>query len=198
MTSIIKVDQIQTASGVTPTADDLGINTAGTVLQVVQSVITGKITINNSTAKWGELSLTTKENNSSFLVEIIIGVGGQNTTGNIDRDIVLACGYKTGSISSSHSDYSSVSTQPFGRESVGSLGSWYAEDASTHAGSYSGYMVRPFTFKRLFSPSLSSETTLNVSQWVGSDGIQDFGASDIPGYSDSGLEQSITITEIAV
>lgn len=197
MTSIIKVDTLQKANGATPTAADLGINTTGTVLQVVQSVITGKITINNSTAKWGELSLTTKESNSSFLVEVIIGVAGQNHTGNLDRDLVLACGYKTGSISSSHSDYSSVSTQSFSRESVGSLGSWYAEDASVHAGAYSGYMIRPFTFKRLFSPSLSSGTNLNVSQWVGSDGIQDFGASDLPGYSDSGLEQSITITEIA-
>jgi len=33
MTSIIKVDQIQTAAGSTPTAADLGINTTGTVLK---------------------------------------------------------------------------------------------------------------------------------------------------------------------
>ena len=35
MASIIKVDQIQTAAGGTPTATDLGINTSGNVLQVV-------------------------------------------------------------------------------------------------------------------------------------------------------------------
>ena len=34
MTSIIKVDQIQTAAGATPTAGGLGINTTGTVLKV--------------------------------------------------------------------------------------------------------------------------------------------------------------------
>lgn len=34
MASIIKVDQIQTAAGGTPTAADLGINTSGNVLQV--------------------------------------------------------------------------------------------------------------------------------------------------------------------
>ena len=34
MTSIIKVDQIQTAAGATPTAADLGINTTGSVLKV--------------------------------------------------------------------------------------------------------------------------------------------------------------------
>jgi len=37
MTSIIKVDQIQNAAGGVPTAGDLGINTTGTVLQVVQT-----------------------------------------------------------------------------------------------------------------------------------------------------------------
>ena len=36
MASIIKVDTIQTAAGGTPTAADLGINTTGNVLQVVE------------------------------------------------------------------------------------------------------------------------------------------------------------------
>ena len=36
MTSIIKVDQIQTLAGAAPTAADLGINVTGSVLQVVQ------------------------------------------------------------------------------------------------------------------------------------------------------------------
>jgi hypothetical protein len=36
MSSIIKVDQIQLADGSTPTAGDLGLNTTGSVLQVVQ------------------------------------------------------------------------------------------------------------------------------------------------------------------
>ena len=53
MTSIIKVDQIQTASGSTPTATDLGINTTGTVLQVV-SGITQSQTQNSSTNTYTE------------------------------------------------------------------------------------------------------------------------------------------------
>ena len=44
MTSIIKVDQIQTLAGAAPTAADLGINVTGSVLQVVQ-------TISNATSK---------------------------------------------------------------------------------------------------------------------------------------------------
>ncbi|MDA8860418.1 hypothetical protein N9I36_00470 [Planktomarina temperata] len=49
MTSIIKVDTLQKANGATPTAADLGINTTGTVLQVVKSsVITTQFSINST------------------------------------------------------------------------------------------------------------------------------------------------------
>lgn len=41
MASIIKVDTIQTAAGGTPTAADLGLNTTGSVLQVVHQKING-------------------------------------------------------------------------------------------------------------------------------------------------------------
>jgi len=41
MSSIIKVDQIQLADGSTPTAGDLGLNTTGSVLQVLSSEYTG-------------------------------------------------------------------------------------------------------------------------------------------------------------
>jgi len=44
MSSIIKVDQIQLANGSTPTAGDLGLNVAGAVLQVKQSVKTDSYT----------------------------------------------------------------------------------------------------------------------------------------------------------
>ena len=51
MTSIIKVDQIQTASGATPTADDLGINVSGSLLQVVEYHTTSAFTINGTAIK---------------------------------------------------------------------------------------------------------------------------------------------------
>jgi hypothetical protein len=41
MSSILKVDQIQTAAGGTPTAADLGLNVSGSVLQVKNVVMTG-------------------------------------------------------------------------------------------------------------------------------------------------------------
>jgi hypothetical protein len=42
MTSIIKVDQIQTAAGGVPTASDLGIDTAGTVLEHLEGYCDGR------------------------------------------------------------------------------------------------------------------------------------------------------------
>ena len=67
MTSIIKVDQIQTLAGAAPTAADLGINVSGSVLQVVSGTsnvwspsastslvatpITASITPNSSSSK---------------------------------------------------------------------------------------------------------------------------------------------------
>jgi hypothetical protein len=42
MTSIIKVDQIQTAAGGVPTAGDLGLNTTGTVLEHIEGHCDGR------------------------------------------------------------------------------------------------------------------------------------------------------------
>ena len=49
MTSIIKVDQIQNTAGGVPTAADLGINTTGSVLQVVSDTVTAPSTISPGT-----------------------------------------------------------------------------------------------------------------------------------------------------
>ena len=48
MSSILKVDTIQTAAGGTPTAADLGLNVSGSVLQVVQAVKTDPQTISGT------------------------------------------------------------------------------------------------------------------------------------------------------
>ena len=51
MTSIIKVDQIQTAAGSTPTAADLGVNISGSLLQVVEYHSRLPFTINGAAIK---------------------------------------------------------------------------------------------------------------------------------------------------
>jgi hypothetical protein len=49
MSSILKVDTIQTASGGTPTASDLGLNVTGGVLQVVESSYTSVTSVSSGT-----------------------------------------------------------------------------------------------------------------------------------------------------
>ena len=74
MTSIIKVDQIQTAAGSTPTAADLGVNITstsmptGTVLQVKQTNIAdGTVAFNGDVSNIISLSITPQFSNSKIL-----------------------------------------------------------------------------------------------------------------------------------
>ena len=71
MTSIIKVDTLQKANGGTPTADDLGINTSGNVLQVGSGVFTGHMSIGSSAytnVTNLSVTLTPKSTNSKFIL----------------------------------------------------------------------------------------------------------------------------------
>ena len=93
MSSIIKVDQIQLANGSTPTAADLGLNTTGSVLQVVQDRITGNVSTTSSSLQDSGLvvSITPSSTSSKILViaystNIVTQDGGQ-LTGEIQSQI---------------------------------------------------------------------------------------------------------------
>lgn len=75
MASILKVDQIQTPSGTAPTAADLGLDVAGSVIQVTQGQYGTNENFSvsqNTSAPWCGLtgSITTKQANSKIKVEI--------------------------------------------------------------------------------------------------------------------------------
>ena len=78
MTSIIKVDQIQTAAGGVPTAADLGLNVSGTVLQIVSvSFNTSSHNTTNSTSYVPTpitASITPKSASSKILVSANFGM----------------------------------------------------------------------------------------------------------------------------
>ena len=197
MTSIIKVDQIQTAAGAAPTAISLGLNTTGAVLGVAQTTATAKTAMSNANVKVMEVSLTSQQASSNFLVEIVTSVGGKVGGGNVDADIALGCGWRAGASSATANDYSGLG-YGFTRHNAGpTTGSWYSEDASYHGGTYSRYMARPFSFKKLFSPAVAAGTVLYVSYWAASDSALTIGGNDGINFSDCGMMQSITLTEIA-
>lgn len=59
MASIIKVDTIQTAAGGTPTAADLGLNTTGSVLQVVEASVENSSSVTTSSTSYVDSGLLT-------------------------------------------------------------------------------------------------------------------------------------------
>jgi hypothetical protein len=76
MSSIIKVDRIQLADGSTPTAGDLGLNTTGSVLQVVQSVHDYKDNYQLN-ATWSQITalntaITPSSTSSKILIDVVI------------------------------------------------------------------------------------------------------------------------------
>ena len=71
MTSIIKVDQIQTLAGTAPTAADLGINVTGSVLQVVNTIMQDNVAIGaNSNGDVMSASITPKYASSKIKINI--------------------------------------------------------------------------------------------------------------------------------
>jgi hypothetical protein len=70
MTSIIKVDQIQTAAGATPTAGDLGINTTGTVLKVSHFTNNTNTSLSavNPYSLWSGINVIKSVSNSKLII----------------------------------------------------------------------------------------------------------------------------------
>jgi len=71
MSSILKVDQIQLADGSTPTAGDLGLNTTGAVLQVVEKISTtvnGTTITTNTPVTVASIDITPKAAGSKFVI----------------------------------------------------------------------------------------------------------------------------------
>jgi hypothetical protein len=81
MTSILKVDTIQTAAGGTPTAADLGLNVTGSVLQVVSSTKTDTAVFSSdSYIDLIDLSVTITPSSTSSKILITGSIKGAGTS----------------------------------------------------------------------------------------------------------------------
>jgi hypothetical protein len=82
MASILKVDQIQLSDGSTPTAGDLGIDVAGSVVQVQHALLYSNNTPSTSTTQWANsgfgCQITPKFATSKLIVHIDFTVGTAN------------------------------------------------------------------------------------------------------------------------
>ena len=149
MSSIIKVDQIQTAAGGVPTAADLGLNVSGTVLQVVRHSLTSNIaTASTSYVPTGHsVSITPKASNSIILVEFKGGrVWIPNSSNQLDVAIAI------------NGDTSSLTDRR--------LAAFYQSNSAVHTGVYgSEYFTNvgtsPITYAAYFKSGSGQQLSIN-------------------------------------
>jgi len=208
MVATLKVNQIETVNGtgnITVTsgsklvgADGGSISAPGTIVQIVQTVINNGITVNNTTVKAFDLSITTKLDNSKILAKVHYSTAHPGSYD--DDDHAFALGYKSGATSSTIGDYSDCNGYAFTRHSVGgSLNSFMTSD--THPAGTSGtqYWAWHNSVERLITPSpaLGAGTEINIALWAACDGTSYLGRTYGNAYSDAGAQQSITLMEVA-
>jgi hypothetical protein len=167
---------------------------SGSVLQVVQVSQNVRFLLNTSAAKINEANLTTSQTNSKILAILSCATGRTNAYS--DTDLGLAIGYKTGSASSTSTDYTAVHYQGYSRQVVAGLGSFYAADTTT-AGDGGIYWAEERTYLKLISPNQSSGTNIYVSFWGSTDGTYYLGSPSGNDVDNSGHEMSLTLWEIA-
>tara|TARA_Y100001954_G_C15569706_1_gene482862 strand:- start:32 stop:676 length:645 start_codon:yes stop_codon:yes gene_type:complete len=213
MAGTLSVQKIQgLASSATPTTVEIAsghtLVQSGAVMQTVTNVDNSGITMSGAqTVKFLDFPFTTKAANSiidvKFNCQIYVV---NNTTGNVDSDIALAAGFKTGSATSSSTDYTAITTYAPTRQNITFAGSvtraFYASDAyevsSSHAYRYNP--LNAVNYQESFSPSLAAGTTIRVAIFVSQNYQQSINYKIGAGYagsSDMGATSCLNITEIA-
>ena len=210
--STLKVETIQTTGGAAPTLNDLSISHSGTPLQTIIVKDTAGLSLSgDQTVRHLNAAITSKVANSSFLVRystaiFTAGTHDSSNTENVDTDIGLGMGYKTGSASTTSTDYTAITTYAPTRQPVAFASSqnraFYCSDAFGGSSNYS-FRYHPLTEihnEDLFSPSQVAGTVINVAVFASQDGgnSTNYTIGKSPsGFADSGYLSYITVTEIA-
>ena len=193
MASILKVDQLQLSDGSTPTAGDLGIDTSGSVLQVVSKSLHDPYTLSwqDTTGIGGDIglnvSIVPKKSNSKFLVTVDIGIGscsGASWAGILSRN-----GTRVGN-GNVYPDHSGVLFR--GVDHAGNNGT----DVNHGLGASGSYMD---------SPSVSAGTTLTyMCGFTGETGTvyinrseSDYATASTNQPANARTTSTITVTEIS-
>lgn len=182
MASIIKVDQIQTAAGSTPTAADLGLNTTGSVLQVKQTLVNTIATYsapNGTPVEITELrtTFTPTSATSKVMLELHLTYATLNTTYTVFPR-------RNGS------DIADVIGAAAGSRQRGTAYCPYHSDQN---------QGQPSSFKVFDSPTTASEITYSI--WINNDNTQAFYLNRSINDGDAAVGKrcvsTLTITEIA-
>ena len=193
MSSILKVDTIQTTSGATPTITDLGIaNAAGAVLQVVHGTL--PTTVSSTGASGSDYlvniglsaTITPKASNSKILIDVSMYIGSdQSNSGGYLQSYLI---YKAGSI------FNDVhGTSEGGRRRV--AGSINMYDTG---GTYTTYRMGMLSGTHMdTNVGTTSATTFKVRAGMEAAGTFVFNGGNGTGRKFGGVcASSITVTEI--
>lgn len=189
--AISKIESVSLNSGV-PNASNLP---SGSVVQVVQRTHNVRAVVNSAAYKVNEHNIITTVANSKILVIISAAIGGVDSYS--DSDLALAIGYKVGSTGSASTDYTSVHTSQYSRQTISGLGSFFASDTQRSAGSGGIYWSEEKTYLKLISPNQAANSNIYVSFWAGSDATYYLGSPSGSTADDGGSEMSMTLMEIA-
>ena len=171
----------------------------GSVLQVVHTEDGTKQTINDTTTKLIETSITMKGVNSSLLIRANVPIGGDDN-GNSDVDISLGFGYKSGSASSTSTDYSKAGGRnAYARNRIDGIDSWFNSDTKQHGEGYDNHWVLHTGHEYLKTGlTYAAGTVVQVALWCRTNsGSYDFCCAENKADTDAGMVMSLNITEIA-
>lgn len=175
----------------------------GTVVQVSHSTGTdfvggiGGIDIaGGQTKKILEKSITFKTTNPHIYVSCRFGIGTPN--GYYDHDLACGFGYKTGSGTTSISDYSAFGGNTYQRDNVNPLLTFYACDTHGAHSSGSQYWVETKSASYLQQISQAAGTTIVMAVWgsVNTGNYYIHRPETNPNNNDAGELGGITVMEL--
>lgn len=187
MTSILKVDTIQTAAGGTPTAADLGLNVTGSVLQVKQGFMSS-VQTGTFGATWTDvtgLTVSITPTSSSSKILVTVDMKGVNDPSTVLRARLLRDSTEVGSGDASGNRPTGFTQMYFGQTAFG--------QNAPH--------VQTLSTNFLDSPTTTSQITYKVQ--VGGDGtgntyyINRTYRDNNLAVTDTRVSSTITLMEIA-
>jgi hypothetical protein len=186
------------AAGITGTIAGGVTFPAGNVIQCVSGKTFFRTTVNNEDEKLHDYSITLKQANSDIYIEV--GTTMQEFDSYTDYDVALAVGWKTGSSSTTSTDYTAIHPAQFSRENVAGLNAYYAHDTFSTAGQgaiYTHYQ-RGWSGMATLGANVVG-TVINVAHWASCDNATGvvFGCSVSGNISTQGYHSFINIMEVA-
>jgi len=169
---------------------------AGHIVQVKHEYLETRTLVDNETLKYMETSITSKYDNSQFIVDLILPVAKYNSY--LDRDTAIAVGFKATAPSSSSSDYSDLygTTNRWSRQTISGLNSFRATDTMGMGGTGENYWIENIVFKGVAIPNQNKNTIIYFATWISTDAGIYFGGSWSNVDTDSGQISSMTVYEV--